>query len=86
MAYIFETGESVMMIRLATLTLVLAASLSVSACGRKGPLEPPNAKAPEAATETSSDPVAATPLPKAAKPKTQPKTDTSSPFLLDPLL
>ena len=75
-----------MMRRIGFLSLILAASLIVSGCGRKGPLEPPNAQAPDAATETATDPVAAVPLPKSTKPKVSPKTNSSSPFLLDPLL
>ena len=74
------------MIRIGMLTLILAASLMISACGRKGPLEPPNAATPDAAAETAADPVSGVPIPKTAKPKAQPKTDSSSPFLLDPLL
>jgi len=74
------------MIRMGALTLLLATSLMLSACGRKGPLEPPNAATPDAATETTADPVTGVPIPKTAKPKAQPKTDSTSPFLLDPLL
>jgi predicted small lipoprotein YifL len=74
------------MIRIGALTLLLVASMMLSACGRKGPLEPPNAATPDAATETTEDPVTGVPIPKTAKAKAQPKTDSSSPFLLDPLL
>jgi predicted small lipoprotein YifL len=72
--------------RIGYLSLILATSLVVSGCGRKGPLEAPNAKAPAAATEATTDPLTTAPLPKSAKPKASPKTDSSSPFLLDPLL
>ena len=72
--------------RIGFLSLILAASLIVSGCGRKGPLEPPNAKTPDPATEATTDPMTTVPLPKSAKPKATPKTDSSSPFLLDPLL
>lgn len=85
MAHPLEAGQ-IVMIRIGALTLLLAASLMLSACGRKGPLEPPNAATPDAATETTEDPVTGVPIPKTAKPKAQPKTDSSSPFLLDPLL
>ena len=73
------------MTRISVLTLIIAASLMLSACGRKGPLEPPNAATPNA-TEATADPVTTVPLPKTAKPKAQPKKEPSSPFLLDPLL
>ena len=85
MALHIETEQSVMR-RIGFLSLALAASLIVSGCGRKGPLEPPNAQAPGAATEATADPMTTVPLPKSAKPKAPPKTDSSSPFLLDPLL
>jgi predicted small lipoprotein YifL len=53
---------------------VLVAGLALSACGRKGPLEPPpSAKATD--TGLADDPVEAA---KAAKP--------DRPFILDPLL
>ena len=81
----FEAGDSAM-IRFVLLTTALAAALIVSGCGRKGPLEPPNAKVPEATEETTPAPVTTLPVPKSAKPKSQPKTEPSSPFLLDPLL
>ena len=72
--------------RIGFLSLILAASLIVSGCGRKGPLEPPNAQAPDATTEATTEPMTTVPLPKSTKPKAPPKTDSSSPFLLDPLL
>jgi len=80
-----EAEQSVMR-RIGFLFLALAASLIVSGCGRKGPLEPPNAKTPNATTEATTDPVTTVPLPKSTKTKTPPDTDSSSPFLLDPLL
>lgn len=61
------------------MTIAVVAAIGLSACGRKGPLEPPPGMA---ATAANPDPIAA-----ASAPQTPPPPDKPNrPFILDPLL
>jgi predicted small lipoprotein YifL len=79
-----------MMLRSTRLTLTvfaLAASLTLSGCGKKGPLEAPNPAVPTAADSKQSESgTVLTPVPKQPpENKTQPEAP-QKPFFLDFLL
>ncbi len=68
--------------RAAALALVFGLALLAAGCGRRGPLEPPNAGASPTPTPTASSDLGS----QLGKPKNPPITPPKTPFVLDPLL
>jgi predicted small lipoprotein YifL len=67
--------------RVAALALVCGLALLAAGCGRRGPLEPPNAGVATPAPTASSDL-----SDQLGKPKNPPIARPKTPFVLDPLL
>jgi predicted small lipoprotein YifL len=69
--------------RAAALALIFGLALLAAGCGRRGPLEPPNAgvATPTPAPSASSDLGE-----QLGKPKNPPITPPKTPFVLDPIL
>ncbi|MGP9820223.1 LPS translocon maturation chaperone LptM [Salinarimonas sp. NSM] len=69
--------------------LVVAAALALSACGRRGALEPPPGAGPAPAAEearVASDPLTDVPVGGPREPETAPVAQPDRPFFLDVLL
>lgn len=67
--------------RAAALALIFGMMLLAAGCGRRGPLEPPNAGIATPAPTASSDPGD-----QLGKPKNPPITPPKASFVLDPIL
>ena len=67
--------------RAAALALIFGLALLAAGCGRRGPLEPPNAGIATPAPGASSDLGE-----QLGKPKNPPITPPKTPFVLDPIL
>ena len=68
--------------RAAALALALGLALFVAGCGRRGPLEPPNAGVAPTPTPTASSEL----NDQFGRPKNPPITPPKTSFVLDPLL
>jgi predicted small lipoprotein YifL len=69
--------------RAAALALIFGLALLAAGCGRRGPLEPPNAGV---ATPTPTPSASSDLGEQLGKPKNPPITPPKSPFVLDPIL
>ncbi len=66
--------------------IVLIVALAIAGCGRKGPLELPSAKVPDAATSSTDTAAPMTPIPKQTAPSSPKQEVPKKPFFLDFLL
>jgi predicted small lipoprotein YifL len=69
--------------RAAALALIFGLALLAAGCGRRGPLEPPNAGI---ATPTPTPSASSDLSEQLGKPKNPPITPPKTPFVLDPIL